>query len=122
MTPLVLGATVALGALGALVRWGVIQLLPRAPWWSVGIVNVVGSAGIGVVAALPPTFWSYPLMVGLAGALTTFSTLALLMVPSTSEGLAQRILVPLALHVLAGVIACAAASVGAQALLSVIEA
>ncbi len=73
---LTLLATVTLGALGALLRWWIGQQLPSAPWWSLGIVNVTGSAGIGVVAALPETVWTYPLMVGLAGALTTFSALA----------------------------------------------
>jgi hypothetical protein len=85
MTPLVLAATVGLGAVGAVLRWLVMQALPHAPWWSLGIVNITGSAAIGVVAALPEGFWSYPLMIGLAGGLTTFSTLAVLMVPSVGR-------------------------------------
>lgn len=106
MTPTVLLATVGLGALGALLRWLVIQTLPRAPWWSLGIVNAVGSAGVGVVAALPEGFWTYPLVVGLAGGLTTFSTLAVMMTPTTTEKIARRALTPLALHVGIGIISC----------------
>ena len=106
MTPLVLAATVGLGALGALLRWLVVQALPHAPWWSLGIVNVTGSAAIGAVAALPETFWSYPLMVGLAGGLTTFSTLAVVMVPSNTENAVGRVAGPLALHLLVGIAAC----------------
>ncbi len=90
MTPLALLATVSLGALGALLRWWISQQLPSAPWWSLGIVNVTGSAGIGVVAALPESVWTYPLMVGLAGALTTFSTLALVMTPAQPRSSPSR--------------------------------
>ena len=117
MTPLVLAATVGLGAVGAVLRWLVMQALPHAPWWSLGIVNITGSAAIGVVAALPEGFWSYPLMIGLAGGLTTFSTLAVLMVPSRGENVARRVLAPLALHVVAGVVACAAGFTGTTAVL-----
>ncbi len=117
MTPLALGATVLLGALGALLRWLVGQLVPRAPWWSLGIVNVTGSATVGVLAALPETFWTYPLMVGLAGGLTTFSTLAVLMVPPTTENIARRALWPLALHLGLGIAGCALGFVATQAVL-----
>lgn len=117
MTPLTLLTTVTLGALGALLRWWIGQQLPSAPWWSLGIVNVTGSAGIGVVAALPETVWTYPLMVGLAGALTTFSTLALVMTPSTTEKLTIRVIMPLTAHVVLGILACAAGFAGVQALL-----
>jgi fluoride ion exporter CrcB/FEX len=117
MTPLALAATVGLGALGAILRWLVMLTLPHAPWWSLGIVNITGSAAIGVVAALPEGFWSYPLMMGLAGGLTTFSTLAVLMVPSSKENVARRDVAPLALHVLAGVVACAAGFIGMTAVL-----
>lgn len=117
MTPLALAATVGLGALGAILRWLVMQALPHAPWWSLGIVNIIGSAAIGVVAALPNNFWSYPLMMGLAGGLTTFSTLAVLMVPSNMENVARRVVAPLALHGVAGVVACAAGFIGMTAVL-----
>ena len=117
MTPLALGATVLLGALGALLRWLVGQVLPRAPWWSLGIVNVTGAAAVGVLAALPETFWTYPLMMGLAGGLTTFSTLAVLMVPPTTENIARRALWPLSLHLGLGIAGCALGFVAAQAVL-----
>jgi fluoride exporter len=117
MTPLALGATVLLGALGALLRWLVGQVVPRAPWWSLGIVNVSGSMVVGVLAALPETFWTYPLMVGFAGGLTTFSTLAVLTVPPTTENIARRALWPLALHLALGIAGCALGFVATQAVL-----
>jgi fluoride ion exporter CrcB/FEX len=117
MTPAMLLVTVGMGALGALLRWLILQALPRAPWWSLGIVNILGSAGIGVVAALPEGFWTYPLMVGLAGSLTTFSTLAIMMTPSTTEKLTRRVVAPVALHILAGILACALGFVAVGALL-----
>ena len=117
MTPLALLATVLLGSLGALLRWIVGKVVPQAPWWSLGIVNVSGSLVVGVLAALPETFWTYPLMVGLAGGLTTFSTLAVLMVPPATQEIARRTLWPLALHLVLGVAGCAVGFVGTQAVL-----
>ena len=117
MTPLALLATVLLGSLGALLRWLVGKALPQAPWWSVDIVNVAGSLVVGVLAALPETFWTYPLMVGLAGGLTTFSTLAVLMVPPTTEKIARRAFWPLALHLVLGIAGCALGFVATQAVL-----
>lgn len=117
MTPLALAATVGLGALGAVIRWLVMQSLPHAPWWSLGIVNITGSAAIGVVAALPDSFWSFPLMMGLAGGLTTFSTLAVLMAPERVDNVARHVVAPLALHVVAGVAACAAGFIAMTAAL-----
>lgn len=117
MTPTMLLATVGMGALGALLRWLVLRALPRAPWWSLGIVNILGSAGVGVVAALPEGFWTYPLMVGLAGGLTTFSTLAIMMTPTTTEKLTRRVVAPLALHVIAGILACTLGFIAVGALL-----
>lgn len=117
MTPEVLGLTVALGALGAVLRWLVIGLLPKSPWWSVGIVNVVGSAAVGVLAALPENDWTYPLIAGLAGGLTTFSTLAVLMIPRNTDKFATRVVTPLSLHLIAGVAACALGFIATQGLL-----
>ncbi|HEV8013796.1 MAG TPA: CrcB family protein [Pontimonas sp.] len=117
MTPLALLATVLLGSLGALLRWLVGKVVPQAPWWSLGIVNVAGSVIVGVLAALPETFWTYPLMVGVAGGLTTFSTLAALMVPRTTEKIARRALWPLSLHLSLGIAGCALGFVGTQAVL-----
>lgn len=117
MTPLALLATVLLGSLGALLRWLVGKALPQALWWSVGIVNVAGSLVVGVLAALPETFWTYPMMVGLAGGLTTFSTLAVLMVPPTTEKIARRAFWPLALNLVLGIAGCALGFVATQAVL-----
>jgi len=93
------------------------QAAPHAPWWSLGIVNITGSAAIGVVAALPESLWSYPLMMGLAGGLTTFSALAVLMVPPKTSNALSTVVVPLVLHVVAGVAACAAGFIAMTAAL-----
>jgi fluoride ion exporter CrcB/FEX len=108
MTPVVLVATVLLGAVGAALRWLISRGLPSAPWWSLGVVNATGSALAGAVMALPETFWTFPLVAGLAGGLTTLSTLAILMTPETTEGIARKVLWPLTLHLLLGIGTCAA--------------
>jgi fluoride ion exporter CrcB/FEX len=51
-------------------------------WVLVLVVNVVGSALAGAVLAFPVTGLTAIVVVGLAGGLTTFSTVALLLVPS----------------------------------------
>jgi fluoride ion exporter CrcB/FEX len=57
------------------------------------------------------------MMVGLAGGLTTFSTLAVLMIPRTTEKFAVRVATPLTLHLIAGVAACALGFIATQGLL-----
>jgi fluoride exporter len=109
MTPLVLAATVFAGALGATLRWLITRALPHTPWWSLGVVNTVGSAIVGIIAALPESFWTYPLMVGLAGGLTTFSTLAIMMVPQRASIRVGPLLAALALHLALGIASCAGA-------------
>ena len=71
------------GALGALARWGVARGavgLGAEGFWATAGVNVVGSFGLGLAAALLtgregalPLF----LLVGFFGAFTTFSTFAM---------------------------------------------
>ena len=117
MTQVVMVVTVAMGALGALVRWGIGLLLPTAPWWSLAIVNTLGSTVVGVLAGLPETPWTYPVMMGFAGGLTTFSALAIMMVPEHTSAQARRILAPLALHIVIAVAACAGGFIIARALL-----
>ena len=65
------------GAVGGLLRWGV-GLLGRGPFpWPTLLVNVAGSVLLGAVAQDGPA-WALTLLgSGLAGSLTTYSTLAL---------------------------------------------
>jgi CrcB protein len=75
-----LGAIFIGGALGALLRAGVLEALGEgAPgWpWATFAVNVVGAFMLGAfVTALPPVTRYRPLLTtGFCGALTTFSTM-----------------------------------------------
>jgi fluoride exporter len=108
MTAWMILATVLFGAAGAILRWLVSRSLPSTPWWSLGVVNATGSALAGAVLALPETLWTLPLVVGLAGGLTTLSTLAVLMTPETMDDIARKVIGPLALHLVLGIGACAA--------------
>lgn len=70
------------GALGALVRAGVGEVLPDpgVGWpWATFLVNVVGAALLGYwFTVLPHTQYRRPLLTtGFCGALTTFSTVQL---------------------------------------------
>ncbi len=74
------------GALGAMSRYGLIQLLPQtAPHfpWAIWSANLIGSSLIGLIYVLimekgiMPVEWRPFLAVGFLGALTTFSTFAL---------------------------------------------
>src|SRR5829696_10336843 len=68
------------GAVGALARAGVVEILgaggPAWPW-ATFVVNVVGAFLLGyLIAALPPVTRGRPLLTtGFCGALTTFSTM-----------------------------------------------
>ncbi|MBB2938195.1 CrcB protein [Amycolatopsis bartoniae] len=82
----VLGAIALGGALGALARYGVGELLPHASggWpWSTLLVNVSGCLAIGVLMALIGRFWPRQRLlrpfagVGVLGGYTTFSTATL---------------------------------------------
>lgn len=77
-------AVVIGGALGALGRGGLDELLPAAPgrWpWGTFAANLIGCALLGWLATrllerLPPSTYRRPLLAtGLCGALTTFSAL-----------------------------------------------
>lgn len=86
MTPLVVLGTLAAGAVGAVLRFFLLESLRArpAPWTAVLVVNVVGSALAGGVLALPTTALTHIIVVGCAGALTTFSTVALQLVKRPS--------------------------------------
>ena len=80
MTPVVSALVIAsLGAVGALVRAGLLHWFARATWptiYSTVVANIVGSLGAGLVMGADWGVWSWWLTAGLFGALTTFSTVA----------------------------------------------
>ena len=87
MSPSLLVAVAAGGAVGALARYMVTASLPRLvghgfPWGTV-VVNVLGSLVMGVLIDLMARRWSAPaearvfLVTGCLGAFTTFSTFSL---------------------------------------------
>jgi fluoride exporter len=86
-----LGAIFLGGALGTLVRAGVVEALghgaPEWPWETF-LVNVVGCFLLGWFAvAVPEGGYRRPmLMAGLCGALTTFSTVQLELLQMLDEG------------------------------------
>jgi len=69
------------GAIGALARWGVHEIIPRHPGefpWSTLIVNVIGCALIGLAAprfARRADLWLVSIT-GLLGGFTTYSSFA----------------------------------------------
>ena len=81
MTPAFLAAALA-GGLAAVLRYLVTRAFGPMPFpWAVLLVNVVGSAIGGVVLGLVlqgilPAEWQLVVLGGVAGGLTTFSTLA----------------------------------------------
>lgn len=103
--------TVALGSLGAVVRYLVqsLWLDGRRPYGAIVLVNVVGSSLAGALAALPDSPATAPLLVGLCAGLTTFSTLVvhLLTLPD-SPPLLRRVLLG-ALHMVGSLGGCALA-------------
>ncbi|MCA1701598.1 MAG: fluoride efflux transporter CrcB [Actinobacteria bacterium] len=83
------------GAIGALVRYGLVELLPSESgrWpWSTFLANVVGCFLLGYFATrlqerLPLSAYRRPLLgTGLCGALTTFSTFQLELTTMLREG------------------------------------
>lgn len=103
------------GALGASARWAVLALLPATTGfpWPVLLVNVVGSALLGVVLAEE---WAHPRArlllhdaggIGFCGGFTTFSTFALDVARLARDGRGGLA----ATYVLASVAACLVAVV-----------
>lgn len=105
MTVLVLLATLAAGGVGAVVRFLIQESLAArpAPWTAVLGVNIAGSALAGGVFALPTTALTGILIVGFAGGLTTFSTLAVQLVKTPSGPSGAVLLGRAVLHILGGV-------------------
>ena len=97
--------TLGLGGLGALLRWFSTEISTK-PWAAILAVNIVGSALAGGVAAFPTVAGSLPLIAGLCGGLTTFSTVAVQLTP---RQVSRRPLVLIALagaHCVGGIGAC----------------
>lgn len=116
MTPALVVAAVAGGALGALARYGVSLTLarPRARLpWAVLVVNVAGSALGGVLLALAAHGTVDPgirfvLFGGVAGGLTTFSTLSVETLQLLARGRRRAAAASVAANLALGVGAAAA--------------
>ncbi len=105
------------GALGALARWGVAEVLPRADdgWpWATLLVNLTGCLLIGVLTGVlanrsPEPAWARPLLgVGVLGGYTTYSAFAVEVVVLTDAGALVTVLGYLSASVVGGVVAVAA--------------
>ena len=118
------------GALGALARWALAEVLPHSPgsWpWATLVVNLVGCLLIGVLLAVllarfPQSPWLRPfLAVGVLGGFTTYSTFAVDVVRLADAGrlvLAGGYLVA---SVLGGVLAVLTGLVAARAAIHAVE-
>lgn len=87
MSPEILGLTVALGSLGAVVRYlfQALWLGKDRRYGAIITVNLVGSAIAGALTALPESPLTVALVAGLCGGLTTFSTVALHLIPTSDS-------------------------------------
>jgi len=110
-------ALVALGgALGAVLRFlvssGVAALVGRGFPYGTLLVNVIGSGAIGMLYVLlierllAAPGWRAFLVVGLLGALTTFSTFSLETLQLLESGLAGRAVLNIAVNVALCLAAC----------------
>jgi len=75
------------GALGAVIRHVTSTLFARQsrPHAGIFLVNLAGSALAGALLALPQSALGLALAVGLCGSLTTFSTVAVSLVPRSTS-------------------------------------
>lgn len=104
-------AIVAGGALGALARLGLDEVLPVEPgeWpWATFTANLVGCALLGYLSTrllerLPPSTYRRPLLgTGLCGALTTFSSLQVEVIDLGRDGHSALAAAYVASSILAG--------------------
>ena len=114
-----LGAIFLGGALGALVRAGLAEVLPDpgVGWpWATFLVNVVGAALLGYwFTVLPHTQYRRPLLTtGFCGALTTFSTVQVEMVEMIDAGRVALACAYLVVSVVAGLAGVSAATAVAR--------
>ena len=114
------------GALGALARWGIAELLPSSPagWpWATLLVNLTGCLLLGalfavLVARAPEARWPRPfLAVGVLGGFTTYSAFAVEVVRLTEAGAVVTAGAYVLVSVVGGVVAVAAGTLAAQAAL-----
>ena len=114
------------GALGALARWGVAELLPSSPagWpWATLLVNLTGCLLLGALFALlavrsPEASWPRPfLAVGVLGGYTTYSAFAVEVVRLTEAGAAVSAGAYVLVSVVGGVAAVAAGTLAGHAVL-----
>lgn len=116
-----LGAIFLGGALGALARAGLAEMLPDpgVGWpWATFVVNVVGAALLGYwFTVLPHSQYRRPLLTtGFCGALTTFSTVQVELVEMIDAGRMPLACGYLAASLVAGLIGVqAATAVGRRA-------
>lgn len=110
MTPALIVAVAAGGAVGALARYLVTAAMAsRAhPPVAVTLVNVVGSliSGVAMGAISDPALLAV-VVVGFCGALTTFSTLTVETVQLLVDGRARRAVSGMLVSVIAGTVAVA---------------
>ena len=104
------------GALGALTRWKISELLNREPVllpWGTITVNIVGSFLLGLLFSacmgnLVPESWRIPLATGFLGSFTTFSTFSVEIVQQVHRGDLRMALLNLLIQLGVGLVAAAA--------------
>jgi CrcB protein len=123
MTPLIIAATLAAGAAGALLRYGIMRAFRASPAklpWAVLLVNVFGSFVAGIVVAIsftdPQSGVRLIALTGFAGGLTTFSTFGVETVQLALEGRWRTVVGSVLGNVLGGIVAFMAAWYVATAL------
>lgn len=114
-----LGAIFLGGALGALLRAGLAEVLPAggSEWpWATFLVNIAGTALLGYwFTTLPHTSYRRPLLTtGFCGALTTFSTVQLELVEMIDAGRSGLAVLYLAVSIGAGLVGAQAATAVAR--------
>lgn len=83
MTAELLLASVALGSLGALARYGIQAWATAAErgYRGVLVANIAGSALAGALFALPDSFITAAILAGFCGSVTTLSTIVVHLLP-----------------------------------------
>jgi CrcB protein len=114
-----LGAIFFGGAVGALARAGLVEVLPDpgVGWpWATFVVNVIGAVLLGYwFTTLPHTQYRRPLLTtGFCGALTTFSTVQVELVEMIDAGRVGLAVLYLAASVAAGLAGVQAATAFAR--------
>ncbi len=93
------------GALGAVLRFLVVRLVPTP--WAVLVVNVVGSFVAGVLIGATSGDLRVILLTGFCGGLTTFSSFTVETVQLVLEGSSKKALLSVGLNLVLGIGAAA---------------